>query len=198
MTLHDDVLGVVRSFVGDESYISMATVCSYWNKSWNLSTISRHTRAITSATTPDMLTYAFRYGLKPTEDVMSKSASLGRLDLVKICAEFKCPFGINVSNSSSEHSQVVEWLVENDCPMDYTICIAAAGQGEISILKWAMSMGFKSDSYTFSAAARNGHIQAMEYLLSVKCPWISYTCKCAARNGQTDAFKWLVENGCPQ
>jgi len=194
MNYHEDVLRIVQSFIGDENYISMSPVCRYWNESWCLSTNSRKTRAITSGTMPEILMYAFHHGLKPTVDLMSKCASLGRLDLVKICAEFGCPFGVDVSNAASDHSQVVKWLVENDCPMDYTLSIAAAGQGEITILKWAIDEGFNMNSYTFSAAAKNGHIEVMEYLLGIGCPWISYTRECAS----SSALKWLIKNGCPQ
>lgn len=194
MILNTDVLGIVKSFLGDESYASLAPVSHDW-KLWG--SRSKNTRAIVSGTSVKMLQYAFGTGLEKTEDLAEECASLGRLDLLKLCIDTGCPCGSRVVSSGSEHSHIVKWMVQNGYQMDYTVCAAAAGMGSIGVLKWAVRNGYPLDSYTFIAAAKKGYLDIMKYLLFSGCPWIEYTCECAAENGHLNALEWLVLNGCP-
>lgn len=189
-----DILKFVQSFLCKD-YVSMAPVCQDWEIAWgNNPTV---TFPLVSSTTPEMLKYAFDTGMDKNESITEKCAFLGRLDLIKVCRDFGCPWGVSVSNAASNSTELVKWLVENGCPMDYTICSGAASLGLMDVLVSAIDRGFGVDSYTFSAAAKKGNIHIMEFLLSIKCPWISYTSECAALNGQLEALKWLMENGCP-
>lgn len=192
--LNMDTLTSVRDFLQDD-YVSMAPVCQDWKLAW--AKANTYTCPIGDGTTIDMLKYAFNNGLETTESRTKDCALLGRLDLLKVCIQFGCPYGVNVSNSASKHSHIVKWLTENGCPMDYTICTGAASYGNVELLIMAVDQGYNVDSYTFLAAAKNGQKKMMEWLYSVECPWIEYMCECTAERGQLEALKWLVQNGCP-
>ncbi len=104
------------------------------------------------------------------------------------------------------------------------VCIYAAKNGQIGVLKWAKKNGYEWTCQTFENAAINGHLSTLQllyknikivntkiceiaaekgYLDILKwaykkgCDWNSYICECAAKNGQLEVLTWLHENGCP-
>ena len=195
MILNTDVLEVVKSFSGNESYASMAPVSHDWKTLWGSKT--KNTRAIVPGTSLEMLKYAFETGLEKTEDLSKECASLGRLDLLRLCIDSGCPCGTRVSNAGSKHSHIVKWMMKNQFQMDYTLCTSAVGLGSIGVLKWAVRSGHPMNSYTFIAAAQKGNLDIMEYLLSSGCPCIEYVSECASENGHLKVLEWLFINDCP-
>lgn len=73
---------------------------------------------------------------------------------------------------------------------------AAAFDGHLGILRWAIARGYIPTAQTMSSAAAGGHLSIILYLRGARCPWDCETVENAAENGHTDTFIYAVENGC--
>ena len=78
---------------------------------------------------------------------------------------------------------------------------AAANDGNLDVLKWGQSNGYKLetmlDKHTFAKAALFGHLEVVKYLRTLGIPWDKNTCRYAARNGHFELLKWVRANQCP-
>lgn len=84
-----------------------------------------------------------------------------------------------------------------DVARTISLTTAAASDGHISVLKWAISEGYPYDEATTAAAAGSGHLEILKYLHEiVKCPWDSTTTQSAARGGHVITLEYAVDNKC--
>ena len=75
----------------------------------------------------------------------------------------------------------------------------AAELGYVSLLKDRHSRGLLDDEYLLCvAAARNGDLEMLKALRANDCPWDKATCWFAAEHGHLEVLKWARENGAPQ
>ena len=50
------------------------------------------------------------------------------------------------------------------------LCVWAAGEGQLEILKWLRENDFPWDEETCAAAALNGHLEVMQWMRANGCP----------------------------
>ena len=93
--------------------------------------------------------------------------------------------------------EILKWLRENDFPWDEKTCRLAAGGGHLEILRWAHSNGCPFDKKTRAWAAREGHLEVLQWLRANGCPWNEETCESAAEGGHLETLQWAHSNGCP-
>jgi hypothetical protein len=81
------------------------------------------------------------------------------------------------------------------------ICIAAAGGGQLGILKWLRSQDPPCpwDEHTCGGAALNGHLAVLQWARQQDppCPWDDWTCSSAAENGHLAVLQWLRQQDPP-
>ena len=91
---------------------------------------------------------------------------------------------------------------KNKRVMESDICIRAAENGHVEILKWAISNGYEFDEAIQEAccafASLNGHLEILKWIR----PYIKKTqitnsqvCENAALNGHFEVLKWAKDNG---
>lgn len=74
---------------------------------------------------------------------------------------------------------------------------AAAGVGNMEMLRFLFDEGCPWDRRTCAAAARNSDLEALRWLREKGCPWDSRTLDAAAEVGAMDLFEWATSNNCP-
>lgn len=91
--------------------------------------------------------------------------------------------------------QLLEWVVcENCIPMSSNVMVAAAGSGNLEMVKWVEKYKLKWKSRAYNAAAAGGHIHILQYFHSQGREHKLHVCTAAAENGHLDTLKWLIEH----
>jgi len=97
--------------------------------------------------------------------------------------------------AGSGNIEMVKYCVANECPMDEHACEFAAENGDLECLKYLHEVAKAPWEYgTASYAAANGHLHILEYLVEHEYDKYDATaCKSAASNGHLDCLKYLHE-----
>ena len=90
--------------------------------------------------------------------------------------------------------ELLKWtLEEKKCDWDGRTIAAAAGQGNLEMVKYCANT-FPNNVGACRMAAKNGHLECLKYLREeVKTPWNSDTAEWASQNGQLHILEYLVE-----
>ena len=97
---------------------------------------------------------------------------------------------------------VLRWLRISWYPMDVSTFTAAARNGHLVCMEWALESGLDQGTFIVSvamtAAAESGHLDILKWIReTLMCPWFTRTVEAAAKNGHMHCLKWARENGCP-
>lgn len=78
--------------------------------------------------------------------------------------------------------------------------ISAAKGNQSKVIKWAMDKGMTSSKYydLCMIAAYNGNLELLKWLREKNEPWDVLTCTHAILSEHIDVAKWALDNGCPQ
>ena len=221
--LNTDVLSIIKSFIGDESYISFS-FNKYFESQWDK---PKKTRAITKFTSNNMLTMSLEYGLKKTEKLCEFSAFYNRLDLLCIfkalCIDWGDTCKISVENKNIElfkwaikhkapwkkaeicrlaayigEIDFLDWLQYKCCYSSFMFCCEGASEnGQLETLKWLRNRHFYWDEHSLSAACFYGHFEVVKWMVENRCPISEGSCSSAAFNGHLKILKWIREKGFP-
>jgi len=74
------------------------------------------------------------------------------------------------------HLHVLAWAVEYGCPWNASVCIEAAKTGHLKTLEWARRKGCVWNSLVCVEAAERGHIHILEFARR-DLPWAPCTCR---------------------
>ena len=74
---------------------------------------------------------------------------------------------------------------------------AAAGVGNVEMLRFLFEEACPWDRRTCAAAARSSNLEVLAWLRAKGCPWDARTLDAAAEVGAMDVFEWATSNGCP-
>lgn len=98
------------------------------------------------------------------------------------------------------------WAIKTENGYDFIgrpICIYAAMNGHLHILKWFTENGGNLDGHICSIAAQYGNIEILIWARDNGCDWrvnkifSEFICPSAANSGHLHILKWLKENDCP-
>ena len=92
--------------------------------------------------------------------------------------------------------EMVKYCVANECPIDEDACAYAARNGHLEVLKYLREEVKAPWGWeTATRAAGNGHLHILEYLVERKYNKYYYylACERAAENGHFDCLKYLHE-----
>ena len=94
--------------------------------------------------------------------------------------------------------ELLKWArEEKKCEWDYDgirTINAAAGQGNLEMVKYCVANKCPMNEYACARAADGGHLEVLKYLREeVKAPWDSWTAKWAAQSGHLHILEYLVE-----
>ena len=104
---------------------------------------------------------------------------------------------ICVYAAAEGHLEVLKWVRQNGCPWNKRTCAYAALGGNLEVLKWARQNGCPWDNLTCENAARGGHLEVLKWARQNGCPWDEFTSFYAEKEGNLEVLKWARENGCP-
>ena len=105
------------------------------------------------------------------------------------------------------HLDVMQWAIENGCPMTASVSHSAAEAGwegydeddSLETLKFLHKHGCPFDAETCQRAVFSGKLEKLVWLRSppINCPWDADTTQAALHNCQWDMLKFALDNGCP-
>jgi len=79
-----------------------------------------------------------------------------------------------------------------------TMAHTAALYGHMVLVRWLIQeQGFAMDRKVMVAAAGSGNLELVRWLRANSCPWDWRTCLGAVHKGHVEVLRWLRENGCP-
>jgi hypothetical protein len=91
--------------------------------------------------------------------------------------------------------ELLKWArEEKKCEWDYRTINAAAGQGNLEMVKYCVANACPINTYACARAADGGHLEVLKYLREeVKAPWDAKTASWAAQRGHLPILEYLVE-----
>jgi hypothetical protein len=193
-----DMLLLVKEFVGDRDYICVAPISTLWKES--LGDSPKKSNIISHGMSVERLSLAFNTCKIRTKRMSSRSAEIGRLDILKLCIENGCPCDgeTYLYAALNGHLDIIKWARKNYYPWDADTCTFAALNGHLDIIKWAHKNGCPWDGETCAYAAMGGHLDLIKWARENGCPWDGETCTSAEKYGHLDVLKWARENGCDE
>jgi len=125
-------------------------------------------------------------------------ARTNKLELLeRINEEKKCEWCVGPINAAAGQGnlEMVKYCVANECPIDEDACACAAENGHLEVLKYLREEAKAPwDLRIAEWAALNGHLHVLEYLVERKFDQYNvFACKYAAENGHLDCLKYLRE-----
>jgi hypothetical protein len=125
-------------------------------------------------------------------------ARTNKLELLKWAREEKqCKWDDRTVKAAAGEGnlEMVKYCVANECPIDEDTCESAARNGQLECLKYLHEeVEALWDSRTASWAAENGHLHILEYLVERKYDhFVERACENAAMCGYLDCLKYLHE-----
>jgi hypothetical protein len=127
-----------------------------------------------------------------------KVAQMNKLELLKWAREEKqCEWNVGtiLAAAGQGNLEMVKYCVANECPVDEDACANAARYGHLECLKYLREEAKAPwDSWTANWAAENGHLHILEYLVERKYDrYNERACQWAAKYGHLDCLKYLRE-----
>jgi hypothetical protein len=91
--------------------------------------------------------------------------------------------------------ELLEWArEEKECKWDEKTICAAAGEGNLEMVKYCVANQCPINEYACAHAAENGHLECLKYLREeAKATWGSLTASWAALYGHLHILEYLVE-----
>lgn len=100
--------------------------------------------------------------------------------------------------AASGNLELLRYLRQNECTLDYTASNSAAHSGQLEILRWLkQEEGQKDvwDSNTSASAAGGGHVDVLVFLKAEGCALNYKFCSLnAAAGGHISVLKWIKRN----
>jgi hypothetical protein len=112
---------------------------------------------------------------------------------------FATHYKVSALCAMKNNFKLLKWSQEVSFPFEgpQSIVTAAAGNGNLPMVIWALERGSKWSVFTFREAVKSGNLELMQYLHSKGCPWDETCCYEAAGHTQIEILQWLRSNGCP-
>jgi hypothetical protein len=131
-------------------------------------------------------------------DFCLEVAQTNKLELLEWAREEKkCEWNGKTINAAAGQGnlEMIKYCVANECPLDVRACAEAARYGHLEILKYLREeVKAPWDLNTAICAALNGHLHIFEYLVERKFDkYDVWACECAAEKGHLDCLKYLHE-----
>lgn len=202
-----DIVELVMCFVGNDSFLFVASVSTRWKDTWGRRPKVTSCRwAVQSCSCFD---WATACNLHIWDGPCLHAAAEGRLDVLQhleaagYIPEFMpiCEYA-----AGSGHLEVVRWSRAKGYPWGRSNQKAAEG-GHLGVLKWCVANGCPLDVGRSSrsgdavgviaAAARGGHLETVRWCREQGYPWPSEACHAAVAGGHFELLRWLRAKGCP-
>ena len=135
--------------------------------------------------------------------VCAAAAAAGNRDLLEWLRERSCPWDVEtlIAAIRAQDMGLLEWLSEKGCPVTPhdgpKLAGAAAGVGNLPMLKWLVNAHGWDCVDTCPEAAKGGHLEVVQWLRSQRA---RHGCDCydgsvdyAKEHGHAALLKWLTE-----
>jgi len=139
-------------------------------------------------------------GLQWGKQLCRKAAERGDIKMLKFLRENDCPWGVNPLREACRNGyvDVIEWAIINGCPLDIWDVAEACKKGEVKVVAYVLENEIlRPHSWLCAAAAGAGELEMLKWLHENRCPWDETTASAAFNNNELDVLEWALENGCP-
>lgn len=131
------------------------------------------------------------------ESTCSEAARGNHVDTLRWSRANGAPWDARTAAYAVAHPDVFAFVVQNNCPLDESVCATAAMAGNLGVIQYARSRGHHWDESTCRAAAFGGHFRTLQWCGENGCPWDSETIEYAEEAGYDGVADWAREAGCP-
>lgn len=111
-------------------------------------------------------------------------------EIIPLSPEYQLYLGI-----TRDDPELVAAAIARKPELGHNICMRAAAQGSLEVLKWARSKNYPMYTQVDDLTATNGHLHILEWAHQNGYPWNPRTCANAAANGHLHILKWTHQNG---
>lgn len=204
--LNLDTLNIIKDYIGDEEYVSVAPLSRHWNCVWGSS--PKTSRGLDNFTTLEKFglfsrTRAPKEG-RTTTDLISEVVSVGRLDILE--AMVKAMVGNNLAwdvkevcsvAAASGHLHILKWAKENSglsgddlyCTIVKNSVIGGGGEEHWHILEWVVENGWVFDE---GEELDDTNDWTINWRMGKDVERQVQICLNSASAGKLDVFKWCV------
>jgi hypothetical protein len=132
------------------------------------------------------------------------AARSGDLELLRYLHQQNVRFATSAHTllTAAQYGQgeVCNWLREQQCPWDHTVCTAAARGGHLAALRWLHEVGCPWNAHAIrSAAVQQGHVHVLEFMLyappAASAAQLTELLNIAGSSGMPTLAHWLRLQG---
>lgn len=208
---------IALKFVEDQ-YIVLASVCRQWRKILSKTKMTTSLKFITSrvelleiaVTCPEFpidlafeaivrsgyeesLKYAIKNKWSIDWVIMKAALDAGRLSTLNMLRDGGMIDRNVLFVSDTCHTNVIEWLVDNEFLDSKCVCSSVAFSNNFDKLKWAYEKGYGLSECVPIYAARNGNIDMLEWVAERGYAPTSDARRYARKHNRIDALNWIDE-----
>lgn len=149
----------------------------------------------------DLMKYVIADGVRPSESTMDAVAKHGDLDMLRWLHNQGVMATSNAVKSAvlSGSFEVLQWLMDT-FPSAVIAgatepCTSAADTGNLEMMQFLLSKGYRLDYMAFGSALMRGHMHILEFLHCHQCPYDPQALSHAAANGHLSCIQYMRSNG---
>lgn len=102
-----------------------------------------------------------------------------------------------ISAAKNRDIKMLKWLGDNGVVWDESISSYIASYGQLDDLKWMSKNGIPFGPGVCENLAFIGHLEGLKWARNNDYPWNEWTCAAAVSEGCLDCLRWARKNGCP-
>jgi hypothetical protein len=144
----------------------------------------------------DILKWAQSTGGLQCFDVCGRAATSGEFDIVDWAIAEGFPADSRVGECAIFRGKTLEQIKKypDNCLRSAAVMAAAAGTGNVKLMKWLVSIGCPLDHRVYVEAAHNDKLKAIRYAWSIGCPYHCSARYAAVSQGHTRVVDWITIN----
>ena len=121
------------------------------------------------------------------------------LKMLKWAKSNGAPWGGRVYLYVPANLEIISWIHEKGYKgiPDKDLLLRCIAEGDVSLVKYLISIGCPYDIDSSAYAAYYGHLEILQYLRERNCPWDKTITKVAEEQEHYHILIWAIDNGCP-
>lgn len=149
----------------------------------------------------ECLEFLYQIGVPWSREVCIYAAQSGNRNMLKRLYELGCPLNEDACSEAALHGylEVLKFL-RNDlnCPWDSLTPALASLSGNKEVLEWCLENDCPVCAHSAVNAAKNGHLKCLKILYEHNAPLSSHILRVARMHKQQECLKFALKNNFPE